>query len=193
MGEKEIIFKIVEIGLQVVMAIFAGMALSIWKKELRGRDKYNQIKSLLEYIGEIRFTVFSKSGSIYFIYLNDILTDKKFYEDDISPIAREKVFFDRSVMGLFHQVNTRSDFFLTKEIRTMIGELSPMHAKVVNADKNKTTYIHMSGVKIPEIISLDKSSEKESYVYSMHGTEKLTIEAYFRKWERLIRKLQKLM
>lgn len=191
---QETLFKIVEIILQIILVIFAGMALSVWKKEIQGKDRYNQVRALLRYIEKLNFTVSSKTGSKHFICINDIFTDRsRFYSDQILRIGKDKVFFDESVFGLFHHIKIRSNLFLTKEIRDMLDELVPISADKLDIDKREATFINISGVKIPKILSVGESSEENSAVYVVYGMESLTIEAYFRKWERLVRGLKKLV
>ncbi len=194
MTEQVTLFKVVEIILQIILVIFAGMALSVWKKEIQGKDRYNQVRALLEYIEKLNFTVSSKTGSKHFICINDIFTNRSgFYSDQMLRIGKDKVFFDESVFGLFHHINIRSNFFLTKEIRDMLSELVSISAEKLGIDKRVATFISISGVKIPKILSLGGSFEENGAVYVVYGMESLTIEAYFRKWERLVRELKKLV
>jgi len=43
--------------MSAALTVFAGMALFAWKREIRGKDKYNQAKELLGYIKELRFLI----------------------------------------------------------------------------------------------------------------------------------------
>ncbi|MDO8676050.1 MAG: hypothetical protein Q7K16_00080 [Candidatus Azambacteria bacterium] len=188
----EIASRITEIILQLVVAIIAWKALSVWKSEIRGRDKYKLAKELLEYIKELRFLVHSKNGSFHQIYLNDILVGKEnFYNDQLSSIGKEKVYFDHSVWGLFSHVNTRSDVFLPNLIRSLLEELCPQSGKKISSDKGQYTYIQLSGVEVPQIHAIGNEKDSINDIYQMYSTELLTIEEYFKKWERLILELQK--
>jgi len=187
------VLKIIDTILQIILVVFAGMALSAWKKETRGKDKYKLAKDLLTYIRELRFLVYSIGGSMHQIYINDILVGKKnFYEDQLLLIKDEKVCFDQSVWGLFGHINTRSDLLLPKQVRVILEELCPRSGKKVGL-KNQFTYINLAGVKIPPMTSTDEKENLENVVYTMHDLEGLTIEQYFRKWEKLIIELQKLI
>ena len=144
----EIIFRITEILLQVALVILAGVALFTWKMEIRGRDRYKLARELLKYIKELRFFINSKNNSWYQIYLNDILTDKdKFYNDQLSLIGEEKVYFDQSIFGLFSHINTRSDIFLPKQVRILLDELYPYSGKHVDSDKIHTHIYKLAGLK----------------------------------------------
>jgi len=190
----EIIFRITEILLQVALVILAGVALFTWKMEIRGRDRYKLARELLKYIKELRFFINSKNNSWYQIYLNDILTDKdKFYNDQLSLIGEEKVYFDQSIFGLFSHINTRSDIFLPKQVRILLDELYPYSGKHVDSDKNSYTYIQISGVKEIKIKNFDDSKNSENSIYEIFETKGLTIKEYFIKWEKLIIELQKLI
>jgi len=187
----DLIFKIIEIILQLVLLIFAGMALHAWKREIRGRDKYKLAKNLLSYIKEIRFLIYSKSGSMHQIFLNDILVNRKyFYSNQLCLIEKEKVYFDESIWELLSHINVRADIFLPKKIRLLLETLYPSSGKKIGSDKNQYTYIQL---KYIETNTEDKRTVSEKGVWQIFSTEELTIKEYFQKWERLIIELQKLV
>ena len=191
----EIIFRIIEIILQVILVILAGMALFTWKMEIRGRDRYRLARELLAYIKDLRFFINSKNNSWHQIYLNDILVDKnKFYNNQLSSIGKEEVYFDQSIFGLFSHINPRSDVFLPKRIRILLDELYPHSGKrIADMNKNLYTYIQLGGVKKPNIIKIDGDKDPKDGIYKMFETKGLTIKDYFMKWEKLIIELQKLI
>ena len=185
------VFKIIDIILQLTLVILAGMALSVWKKEIRGKDKYKFSKDLLTYIRELRFLVHSKNGSLHQIYINDILVDRQnFYADQLSMIGNVKVHFDQSVWGLFSHINTRSDILLPKQVRLLLEKLCPRSGKRIGS-KSQYTYIQVGGVQIPPMTSLDDGEDLADAIYIMHETENLTIKEYFEQWEKLIAELHK--
>lgn len=186
------ILKIIDLGLQLTLVIFAGFALFTWKKEMRGRDRYKLAKDLLGYIREIRFLIHTKSGSWHQIYINDIFADREnFYKDQLLMIKNEKIVFDQSIWGLFNHINTRSDILLPKRVRLLLEDLCPQSGKRVGS-KDQFTYIQLGGVEAPKVTSLDDDKETHlDAVYQMHGTENWTLEEYFKRWEKLIVELQK--
>jgi len=190
--DYEIVLRVIEIMLQLVVVIIAWKALSVWKSEISGRSKYKLAKDLLVYVKELRFLVYSKNGSWHQIYLNDILVDKEnFYNDQLSLIGKENVYFDQSVWGLFSHINTRSDVFLPNKIRLLLEELCPQSGKKISSDKSQYTYIQLSGVEIPSMHNIENEKDSTDGIYQMYSTEHLTIEEYFKKWEGLITELQK--
>ncbi|MBU3918645.1 hypothetical protein KKC63_01935 [Patescibacteria group bacterium] len=194
MEKYEPIFRVIEITLQLALVIFAGLALSLWKRKIRGKDKYRLAKNLLEYIKELRFLIHSKNGSFYQIYLNDILVDKeKFYKDQLSLIGKEKIYFDQSIWGLFNHLNIRSDIFLPKQIRLLLEELYPISGKRISANKNQHTYLQLGSIETPSIKSIESGEDSMDGIYHMDNKKHLTIEEYFRKWERLTVELQKIV
>ena len=60
--EVEFIFRIIEIVIQLALLFVALFALSTWKREIRGHDRFHTAKSLLEYIKNLRFLIHAKSG-----------------------------------------------------------------------------------------------------------------------------------
>ena len=186
------ILKITDLIFQLILIIIAGLALSTWKKELRGKDRYKFAKDLLNYIREIRFLIHTKSGSWHQIYINDIFADREnFYKDQLIMIKDEKVVFDQSVWGLFNHINTRSDILLPKRVRLLLEDLCPRSGKHVGL-KDQFTYIQLGGVEVPKMTNLDDDEETHlDAVYQMHGTENWTLEEYFKRWESLIVELQK--
>ena len=193
MNKYEIFFKIIEILLQIALIVFAWLALSAWKKELRGRDRYKLGKELLEYIKGLRFLVYQSSGSVHQIYLNDILIDKdKFYKDQLSLIKKDIAYFDQSVFGLFSHMNVRGDIFLPKSIKSILEELYPGSGKQISTNKKEKTYIQLFGVKQAEITSIDECNNSMEGIYLINNTQ-ITIEEYFKKWEKLIIELQKII
>lgn len=193
MTKQEFIFRIIELGIQIILIVFAGMALFVWKKEIRGRDRYNQAKLLLEYIKKLRFLIHSKNGSMHQIYLNDILVDsKKFYKNQLLFVSKEKVYFDESVCGLFSHINIRSDIFLPERIRDILSELCPVSTERVDTSKNRETYIQIFGTKVSELDNFRYTREEPNCICRMNNTGSLTIETYFKKWEKLIKELQKI-
>lgn len=193
MNTYELIFKIIELLLQIVLVIFAWLALSAWKKELRGRDRYKLGKELLEYIKGLRFLVYQSSGSVYQIYLNDILIDKdKFYKDQLSLIKKDEALFDQSVFGLFSHVNVRGDIFLPKHIKSILEELYPGSGERVVTNKKEKTYIQLFGVKHVDIENIDNDHDSMDGTYLINNIH-ITIEEYFKKWEKLVVELQKII
>lgn len=189
MIKMDLYFKIIELLLQLALVILAIKALSVWKSEIRGRDKYKTSKELLEYIKNIRFIIHSKEGSMYFIYLNDILYDRKrFYEDQIFFIAKEKIFFDKTYWYLFEHLNVRSDIFLPKETRIILETLYPSGSTILDKDKSKYSFIQ---------IQCDNSSREKDFkdaedaIYEFNVNKDITVEEFFNKWEKLIKELQK--
>ena len=188
----EITIRIVEVLLQLILVIFAGLALVTWKKELSGKDKYNVAKDLLGYIRNIRFLVHSKNSSYHQIYLNDIFVDKKkFYNDQLALISQEKVLFDKSIWGLFKHINIRSDLLLPKQISKTLEELSPSFGKRISSDKNAYTFIQLCGIESPAFVN-EEEKDFSDEIYQIHSTENLTIGQYFEKWEKLVNELKKL-
>ncbi|MEK7561113.1 MAG: hypothetical protein AAB539_04135 [Patescibacteria group bacterium] len=183
------LLKIIDTILQLILVIFAGLALSVWKKEIRGRDRYKQAKDLLIYIQQLRFLVCSKNGSHHQIYLNDIFVDREnFYRDQLLMIKDEMVYFDRSIWDLFNDINLRSNIFLSGKVRLLMEKLCPIVCKHV-ASKNQYTYLHLDvdGTDgVPQMINRDIPD----VAYQMQGTEKLTIKKYFDLWEALIAELR---
>jgi hypothetical protein len=190
MEKYELILRIIEIILQLVLVVFAGLALFAWKREIRGRDKYKLARELLEYIKELRFLIFSKDGVFHQIYLNDIFVDrKKFYENQIFLIKNEKAYFDNSIWGLFNHINTRGDVLLPKQIKPILESLCPMHGKKVGTKEDQITYIQLQG--IPKVDNKEIEGEN-LIIYELNGTKNQTIEEYFKKWEKLINELKRI-
>ena len=182
----EIVLRIIEILLQLILIVIAWRALLIWKLEIRGRDRYKLHKDLLEYIKKLRFLVHGKGNTFHQIYLNDILFDrKKFYEEQLAFISEEKVYFDRSFFYLFDHINTRSDIFLPKQIRIALEKLYPDSATFIDNDKNKYTYIQL------DYVGCEKNKNIKDGIYFPHLNGDITIKKYFEQWEKLIKELQK--
>jgi hypothetical protein len=181
----------------LIVVVIAWKALSVWKSEIRGRDKYKLAKELLEYIKELRFLVYfqNKSGkSWHQIYLNDILVDqKKFYNDQLFLVGKEKIYFDQSILGLFKNVNTRSNIFLPKQIRSSLEELSPHHLIRVSLNESQHTYMRLGGIKTSAVKSIENGGNSKDVFYDMYEGKNLTIEDYFKKWENLILELKKIL
>lgn len=190
----EIIFRVVEIILQIILVIFAGAALFTWKREIRGRDKYKLARGLLDYIKELRFLIHTKGGSLHQIVLNDILIDRNhFYNDRLSLIGKEKVYFHQSIFGLFNHIDPRANVFVPKRIRTFLYEVYPESGKWVGTKNDPYTYIQVIGAAEPNIENLEKNKEDfEDCIYEMFSKEGVTIKEYFMKWEKLLIELQKL-
>lgn len=182
------ILKICDTLLQLCLVVLAGLALSVWKKEIRGRDKYKFAKELLIYIRELRFQIYSKDRSWHQIFLNDIITDReKFYNDQLFKIGDEKAYFDHSIFGLLSHISTRSDILLPPQVRILIEGLSIKSATLIG-HKKQYTYIHLDGVKKQKITHFDKTDRFTDDVYQL---EELSIKEYFEKWDKLIIELQK--
>jgi hypothetical protein len=177
--------RIIEISVQVIMVGVAWKALSVWKAEICGRDRYRFSKDLLDYIKKIRFLVYKKD-SLHQIYLNDILVNRSdFYSGQLILIAKEKVCFDRSIMCLFEQINIRSDIFLPKKIRLILEKLAIVCLTKFKDDKTEYTYIQVGDV------DSDKTKELDDVLYISKSIENMTIEEYFKNWEKLIMELKK--
>lgn len=190
MTKYELIFRIIEITLQLVLVIFAGMALSVWKREVRGKDKYRLAREMLAYIKNLRFEIFEKGGSWHQIFLNDILVDKeKFYSDQLALIGKKKVYFDNSIWGLFDHINVRGDIFLPRQIRCLLADLCPSSAEQIGEDKKQFTYIKLAGM-VPTQNKI--IGDTFNGIYQINHMEHLAVEEYFRKWECLIVELQKI-
>jgi len=191
----EIVLKVIEIILQFAVIFIAWKALSVWKSEIRGKDNYELGKELLKYVEEIGFLVSSNNGSWHQIFLNDILIEKEnFYNKQISLIKNEKILFDDSIWSLFSHINSRNNIFLPQNIRILLDELTPKLGKKIGEHKNQFTYIKIIGVK-DTLVCFDEKDRliTKDYVYQMNSIENLTIEEYFRKWEKLVKELQKIV
>lgn len=185
--EIELILRVVETLIQCAILVVAVVALSTWKREMRGRDTFHSAKGLLEYVQGLRFLIYSKTGSLHQIYLNDIVRDREsFYREQLSFVGDEKVLFDETVWGVFNHLNIRSDFFIGKEIRDILMDLFPASGKIVQEAKDTVTYIHVDGFARP------LETDVTQGIYEIHTRNSLTIKEYFERWERLIAKLQKL-
>lgn len=183
--------RVIDTILQFALVIFAGLALSVWKKEIRGKDKYKLAKDLLIYIRELRFLVHSRNGSHHQIYLNDILVDRgNFFKDQLLMIKDEMVYFDQSIWSLFSHINTRSDILLPKRVRRLLEDLCPRSGNSVGS-KNQYTYIHIGGVGESPMINLDSDEDSPDSIFHIHGAGDQTIREYFEQWEKLIVELQK--
>ncbi|OHA88125.1 MAG: hypothetical protein A2653_03080 [Candidatus Zambryskibacteria bacterium RIFCSPHIGHO2_01_FULL_43_25] len=193
METYEFIFRVIETALQLVLVIFAGLALSVWKREVRGKDKYKLARELLTYIKELRFLIHSKNGSFHQIYLNDILVNREnFYNDQLILIGKDELYFDYSIWGLFNHINVRADIFLPKQIRSLLEELYPSSGKRIGTDKNQYTYIQLAGIEPTQVKSIEDEKDSTNGIYQIHNKKHLTIGGYFRKWESLIVELQKI-
>lgn len=187
----ETTFRIIEVALQIILVVFAGMALFAWKREIRGKDKYKLARALLDYAKDVRFLIYLKNGSLHQIYLNDILVNRdEFYNDRLFLIANEPVYFDQSIWGLFNHVNTRSDVFLPANIRTALDELCPHWGKCISNDKREHSYIQLQGVDASKTIESEKGFEDG--IYEMFPDKTPTIKEYFELWENLVLALRKL-
>ena len=194
MEKYELIFRIIEILLQLTLVIFAGLALSVWKREMHGKDKHRLAKELLAYIKKLRFLIYSKNESFHQIYLNDMLINKEeFYRDQLSLIGREKIYFDQSIWNLFNHIDIRGDLFLPKQIRLLLEELRPSSGKVISTDENQYTYVQIQGIEPAQIRTIKDERDSATIIYQMNQNRLLTIEGYFRKWESLIVQLQKIL
>lgn len=178
--------------LQLILVIFAWLALSAWKKEVRGKDKYQFAKDLISYVKDIAFQIYTNNGSWHQIFLNDILVNrKKFYTEQIFRIKEEKVYFDETILGLFHHIEIRSDIFLPEKVRLALEALYPLSAKMITTNKTEHTYVHLKGVKVPRIFDLNGKKDPTG-IYELHSAKGITVEEYFKKWEELIIELNKL-
>ena len=185
---KEFIFRVIEIGLQMMLVVFAGMALFVWKREIRGKDNYKFANNLLVYIKEIGFLIYEKDGSFHQIYLNDILINRgRFYKEQLVHVGKEKIYFDQSIWGLFNHINTRSDLLLPKRVKLILDDLYPISGKMIDVDKNNHIYVKLGGLRVPE-----NKEVCQDGIYLMDSKDNLTIEMYFKKWEKLLIELQKL-
>lgn len=191
----DIFFKITDSLLQLIMVIIAGFALFSWKKETRGKERYNFAKDLLNYTQKIKFLIHSKGKSWHQIYINDIIADREnFYTQQLSMIKHEKIIFDQSVFGLFNHINIRSDIFLPKQIRIILEDLYPRGGEIIAEkvdEKKQFTYIELGGIEKSNVFNMDNNQDNTNFLYQMHGTERMSLEEYFRKWEKLVLELQK--
>lgn len=54
--------------------------------------------------------------------------------------------------------------------------------------------LHLDGVEVPQIFTIENKKKSISgAIYQINSTKDLTIEEYFKKWERLILELRKLI
>ena len=187
----DLAFNIIDTVFQIIFVVFAGMALSTWKKEIRGKDKYEQAKDILQYVKKIAFQVHTTDGSYHQIFLNDILVNgNKFYSEQLVYIKNKKVFFDETILGLFNHIETRSDMFLPKKVRLALEVLQPSVTTKVSSKLNEFTYIHLQGVEVP--INYDTNGSKiDNAIYQFNFIKDMTYEEYFKKWEELVIELNR--
>lgn len=189
----ETTLRIIEVALQVILVLLAGSALYSWKREMRGKDKYHLAKSLLEYVKKLRFLIYSKNESLHQVLLNDIFVNKeKFYNDQLTLVAEEKVLFDENIVNVFKHIDARADFFLPQQIRELLSDLSFNFGHTVGTDKKEHTYISLSIAGEPASFFGKKEDSFPVGIYELGPLKDLTIRGYFQKWEKLITELQKL-
>jgi hypothetical protein len=185
----DLTFKIFDVVLQLGLLTCAIFALFTWKSEIRGKERYRFAKELLDYIKEIAFIVHHKDGSLHQIYLNDIFDNREsFYDVQLKLIGKSHVYFStNSFWQLLPDVQTRNDLFLPKTIRDMIDEIKPGSSKWVD-DPDVYIQIRTPKTRDPKAEpTLNKSQE----FCQPYGFESLTIEEYFRRWEKLIKALRR--
>lgn len=189
----EISLRIIELLLQFLLVIFAGLALLTWKNEIRGKDRYELAKSLLNKIKDFGFVIYSKDGSIHYIYLNDILINRKsFYEEQLYRIGEETAYFDISIWGVLRELNVRTDILLPKKIRILLDELLPQYSKRISEDMNSHTYIHITGAETPNFKVIGDDEGQTSDGIQIINSKTLSIKDYFKTWDKLIYELKKL-
>lgn len=188
----EIYLRLIELLFQFLIVIFAGFALFVWKKEIRGKERYQLAKNILNYVKELSFWIHTKNGSLHQIFLNDIIVNRKdFYNNQLFLVSKERFYFSESVWGLFHHINVRADIFLPKKIRKSLEELTPLYSKRAEFYKGECTYIEVRGVETIKPVKIGEDEPKGD-VYTVNKLDGLSIEDYFKKWEKLIIELQKL-
>lgn len=176
--------EIIDIAIQLSLLFIAWKALWVWRSEIRGRDKYNQVKSLLVYIQDINFIVTAPS-SIHQICINDILVNRsEFYNIQLNLITDNKIYLDRSVFGLFNHINTRADVFLPTRLRELLDVVRPGFLRKSQQHKNNCTYISFQGVDLSNVKEIESDQLFE-------WKENLNIKTYFERWEQLVTELQK--
>ena len=196
MNKLDIILRIIDILVQGVLAILAGLALFTWKREIRGHDQYKLARELLSYLGEVRFLIYQKNGSLHQIYLNDILVrGEEFFKGQLSFVSKEKVYFDESLFDLFNHINIRSDLLLPRRIREPFDALCPSYGKLIGNDKSEYTYIKIQkvGVKPNKYADWELNQSVVGgaiYQIESFGND-LTFEQYFRRWEKFLVELNK--
>jgi hypothetical protein len=192
MDDIEIIIAITGLILNLIIICISVRALSIWKTEIKGRDKYKLSKSLLEYLQDISFLIYDKD-SIHKIYLNDILDDRKmFFKEHLKYVGDKKIYFGESVFYLFDHLKLRSDIFITQELRKSLEKINPNMFKFVNIDKEKSTYIEIIGIdtkKLSKVTFVDDKYKDGIYTSAIY--DNLTIKDYFSLWEKVIKELLK--
>jgi hypothetical protein len=193
MNNFELILRIFEVLLQFILVILAWMALSVWKREIRGQEKYKLAKDLLSYIQELRFLIFYKRSGFCQIYLNDILVDRdKFYKDQLLGIKEDKVYFDQSIFGLFNHVDARSNIFLPKKIRSILAELKASYGEPIKISKQEHSYISLPDIKLKSSVDSEGQQQAVDSCLYLINNQNLTVQEYFKKWELLIRELKKI-
>lgn len=193
MNNFELILRIFEVLLQFILVILAWMALSVWKREIRGQEKYKLAKDLLSYIQELRFLIFYKRSGFCQIYLNDILVDRdRFYKDQLLGIKEDKVYFDQSIFGLFNHVDARSNIFLPKKIRLILAELKPSYGEPIKISKQEHSYISLPDIKLKSSVDSEGQQQAVDSCLYLINNQNLTVQEYFKKWELLIRELKKI-
>lgn len=186
---SDLIFRVLDAALQLGLLVCAIFALFTWKNEIRGKERYRFAKELLDYIKEVAFIVHTRDGSLHQIYLNDIFDNReKFYSDQLRLIGKSHVHFStNSFWGLLPEVQTRNDLFLPKTIRHMIDEIRPGSSKWVN---DPDVYIQIRTPRVQDS-KAEPSLERHQEFCQPYGFEDLTIEEYFKRWEKLIRALRR--
>lgn len=191
--DYETVLRTIETASAFAVAIIAWRALYVWKREVRGRDKYQLAKNLLEKLKEVRFIIHTPK-SVHQIYLNDLLVrdSKMIYEEWWNLFANEQVLVDGSYWHVSHylDIRTRSEILLPKKIRDGIDDVLPGLLK--NAEKSGVESVYMQifapANEKPQAVVGEANKDT---LYKLDGYRTLTFKEYFSRWEKLLKELQK--
>lgn len=181
----DLILRIIDTSAQVALVFISLAALFVWKIELRRKEKYQFTKELFNYVQGLKFIVHAQ-GSVHQIYINDLILNREnFFNNQLGLIGSDKLLFDRSILGLFHDLNLRSNIFIPKNLRPLIEEITPASLKVVRVPGERTsqTYLQLMGTQ------KDFNFGDENDLYSLSSD--LSVRDYFRKWQSLIYEMSK--
>jgi len=169
MIEQEVIFRIIEIGLQFFLVVFAGKALFVWKKEFN--LKHFELHE--EILNEIK-NIFNYEEDSYYFSLSEQVIDKQMKNHSILSDSDYFEILEKERSEFLPQEYVLPQYDMKPLIEKLI-KLIPRSNKKISENAKKIIRIYNEGI---DNLNFEVEQLRDSYDQDLKGTTSEKEEKY---------------
>lgn len=184
------IFEGLHLIISILIVYLAWIALSTWKIEVVGKDKYQYSKKMIDKIKELRFIINAShvvDPMLVFIsqvHVADLILEKEALGFHIDRIGKKLVLFDYTYLNACDNFDIRKDLDMPPEIRESFKKVLFRNAARPNKEEEQNPVISCpdfhEGMWTTEV-----EKWKNTRFKPIHNQE-ITYEEFLETWKKIL-------